>query len=234
MSRKVIPGIYRIRNTVNGKVYIGQSKDILRRFRQYYWETYDTKSTDRPIIQAMREFGYDRFEFAILTAGPKYVDVDARLEAEAEYIKRYNAQDPEYGYNTTTGGETGVLCPRQQSLIERYRRAIPAFEYNINTQTVMYYLTGAAGIARNYNTDKAIASHALNRGDVFMGNLYLIPAFRKDRYRIVDRKIAKLNAVLEKHGHVQNKHTQLAKNNFDRYMEAVEYIDTVAMEYGID
>ena len=65
----VICGIYMIRNKLNGKVYIGQSKNILKRWKYYDWAvktTCDYSGTKRFIVEEMRKCGMENFEFTVL------------------------------------------------------------------------------------------------------------------------------------------------------------------------
>ena len=57
-------GIYKITNKINGKIYIGQSNDIKRRFLEH---TYRDKL---PIDIAIKKYGKENFSFEILEECP--------------------------------------------------------------------------------------------------------------------------------------------------------------------
>ena len=108
MSTKV-SGIYKITNKLNGKVYIGQSKDIMHRFKYYQWSATTNSNyndTNREIIKDMRLYGLDNFEFEIIASGEEYAEsaID-RAMAEQFYINKYKSNNPKYGYNDSVGGE---------------------------------------------------------------------------------------------------------------------------------
>lgn len=71
MSEKIC-GIYKITNLVNGKVYIGQSIDIYRRWAQHkkigrnLSEDKYSRDYDKVLYRAMRKYGVDSFEFSIV------------------------------------------------------------------------------------------------------------------------------------------------------------------------
>lgn len=60
-------GIYKIENTVTGEVYIGQSRDIQKRWAAHK-SNYLAKSKVRkyPLYRDMRRYGIDKFTFTVL------------------------------------------------------------------------------------------------------------------------------------------------------------------------
>jgi hypothetical protein len=93
-------GIYQIINNANGKSYIGQSIDIDRRFRQHVINATNKKGRDygKPLYQAMRNFGMDKFEFIIL----EECTFNKLNEREIYYINKFISY--KNGYNGTPGG----------------------------------------------------------------------------------------------------------------------------------
>lgn len=94
-------GIYRIVNKLNGKSYIGQSKDIFRRYNDHYYN-----NGILYIDRIMQELGKDNFELEIL----HFCDPTDQQELdrlEEIYISIYNTSDPDYGYNISNGGTHG-------------------------------------------------------------------------------------------------------------------------------
>ena len=82
-------GVYKITNLVNGKVYIGASKNIERR----WWG--HKRSTDSPIHSDLETYGLDNFKFEVLLECPE----DMLCQWERDMIALYDADDPEKGYN---------------------------------------------------------------------------------------------------------------------------------------
>ncbi len=92
-------GIYMIRNVINGKVYIGQSKNI-------YWRWISHKSAlshnrcENPHFQfAWNKYGEDNFEFLVIELCDESM-LDCR---EIYWINKYDAVN--CGYNIKEGGE---------------------------------------------------------------------------------------------------------------------------------
>lgn len=82
---------------MNGKVYIGQSVDIHRRFREH-----KCYSTSKHLRNAFRLYGIEQFQFEII----EELDASELVERERYWIQYYNSTDPEFGYNSTDGGES--------------------------------------------------------------------------------------------------------------------------------
>lgn len=105
-----IAGIYSITNSVNGKKYVGQSKDIYTRWSQHRTDAYNENRPvyDHPLYKAIRRYGEDKFECKILETFDQTEDFrDALNKAEIKWIKdlgNYIGLNRN-GYNLTYGGE---------------------------------------------------------------------------------------------------------------------------------
>ena len=100
-------GIYKITNKLNGKVYIGQSRDIDARWRQHI-----NAKDNYAIHNAIKKYGKENFSFEVLLECP----ADMLDVWERDMIALYNCMSP-HGYNLTEGGEG-------QHLSEEHKRKI--------------------------------------------------------------------------------------------------------------
>lgn len=93
-------GIYKIVNTFNGKIYIGQSKHIRERWSEHKKELRRNKHKNEYLQRAWNKYGEDSFKHEVI----ELCSEDMLDERECYYIKLYNTLNPKYGYNLTTGG----------------------------------------------------------------------------------------------------------------------------------
>lgn len=86
--------IYLITNTINGKVYVGQTKlSITERFKEHC-----RPSKKTAICNSIQKYGAENFTIKLL----EECEIDMLDERETHYIKQYNSY--EEGYNNTIGG----------------------------------------------------------------------------------------------------------------------------------
>lgn len=113
--------IYKITNTVNNKVYIGQTiRAIEERFSRHLAEA--RNHTNRPLYDSMNHYGYDKFCVEQIVEAP-----DEQLnELEAFYISKYNSTDRFIGYNLTTGGDSYRVCLSEEAEARRVAKIAAA------------------------------------------------------------------------------------------------------------
>lgn len=102
--------VYQITNLVNGKVYIGQTNDIHRRWQEHKHD----KRKNKPIHNAIQKYGQDNFKIDILYYGPYYNRV------EKNWISLLDSQNPNKGYNITSGGQDSYGEDNPASTITEY------------------------------------------------------------------------------------------------------------------
>ena len=91
-------GIYKYQNKLNGKIYIGQSTDIERRYQQHLWDAEKRPEQGTGIDLAINKYGINNFTFEIIEqCNPEQLD-----ERERFWIEYFNSYTE--GYNRTPGG----------------------------------------------------------------------------------------------------------------------------------
>src|ERR1035441_2464846 len=91
--RQKICGVYLWTNLINGKMYVGVSIDIKKRWTQHKTES---KTSKRYFYRAIRKYGIDNFNKTILETFDVY-DRDKLKEREDYFINYYDSLNK--GYN---------------------------------------------------------------------------------------------------------------------------------------
>ena len=95
-------GIYKIMNKLNGKVYVGQSVDIVERWKQHGYKAFNQNEIayNSAIHAAFRKYGIENFELTVLEECA-VCDLDER---ERYWIETLGSLTPN-GYNILIGGQ---------------------------------------------------------------------------------------------------------------------------------
>jgi group I intron endonuclease len=106
---KNIVSIYKITNTLNGKIYIGFDICYPKRIKQHYNDSQRGKNS--PLCNDIREYGWDNFskELIYQSWDPFY----CLKIMENYFIIEYNSYVD--GYNRTLGGNGSLGSPRPKS-----------------------------------------------------------------------------------------------------------------------
>ena len=136
--------IYIITNSVNDKVYIGQTIQSLKRRWEEHYRTGSSKSErSMSIKRAIRKYGKESFQIKELEKC-KVEELDRR---EIYYISLYNSYRD--GYNSTPGGKTSVkglklTDEQQQESCELYKLGFSlreiSKEYNVDKTTIKHII----------------------------------------------------------------------------------------------
>lgn len=111
-------GIYKITNLINNKCYIGQSRNIKRRFSNHKSDAFNKKSNqyNYPLYRAIRKYGIDNFLFEII----EECEIDKLSEREQFWILYYKSNNNKFGYNQTliTDYQSGFIKLNKTKLLE--------------------------------------------------------------------------------------------------------------------
>lgn len=103
MPYKKRAGVYQIRNTVTGKVYIGSSVSVYARKSAHFHYLKGNKHKNEKLQNSFNKYGQESFVFEVL----EYVeDVTKLAEREQYYIDLYNAS--EKGYNILAKADSSL------------------------------------------------------------------------------------------------------------------------------
>lgn len=93
-------GIYYIKCLVNNKIYIGQSKNIRKRFNVHKFYLRNDKNGNPYLQSAWNKYGENNFEFVVI----EFCNEEILSEKEIYYIEKYKSMYNENGYNICPGG----------------------------------------------------------------------------------------------------------------------------------
>lgn len=99
-------GIYCITNTVNNKKYIGQSRNIEKRWQSHTGDLKKDKHSNRYLQNSWSTYGAVAFTFAIIELCTK----EELTERENHWMAVYNTLDRIHGYNLREAGDTSNVC----------------------------------------------------------------------------------------------------------------------------
>ena len=66
MAKERVVGIYKITNKINGKSYIGQSNNIIRRISEHKSESYRQHEINKVLQKAIKKDGIQNFDFDVI------------------------------------------------------------------------------------------------------------------------------------------------------------------------
>ena len=98
-------------NKINGKVYIGQTNNLKRRWRNSGVE-YTSQKTSI-IGKAFIKYGWDNFEHIVIKEDLSFEEAN---ELEIALIEKYDSRNPEKGYNIREGGNKKLAESAKEKL----------------------------------------------------------------------------------------------------------------------
>jgi group I intron endonuclease len=99
-----IPAVYQIKNLLNGKVYIGGTKNYYQRVKGHIHKAKHGKDITLKIVSALIKHGVENFEFSIIESLP--CDIELIAQREQYWIDKLNSHKDNSGYN---------MCPLARS-----------------------------------------------------------------------------------------------------------------------
>lgn len=115
--------IYKVTNSLNGKVYVGMTKHDLAFRRMKHIGDARRSSSGSIFHAAIRKYGVDAFIWEVIDRAGSMEELKTK---EKEWILKVNSRCPE-GYNLTEGGD-GVVSPSECTLLKRSRSVLMRYE----------------------------------------------------------------------------------------------------------
>lgn len=101
MKKEKVCGIYCIENLINGKKYVGLSRNINQRLCNHKTHLNGGYHINEHLQSSWNKYGKENFKFYIV----EVCNENVLKEREIFYIKEYQTSNRLYGYNKTSGGD---------------------------------------------------------------------------------------------------------------------------------
>lgn len=174
--------IYIITNSINDKVYIGQTiQPLALRWQGHCRPGFSKNEQNMKIKRAIRKYGKENFTIKEL----EKCLVSELDEKEIYYISLYNSYNK--GYNSTKGGKSGskglkLSLEQQDDCLELYKLG-----FSLRT------------IAKEFNVDKATVKHIIEINNIKLRTTRTYKYSQKDREAILeDTKSLNRKEVMKK------------------------------------
>lgn len=102
--------IYKMTNTINDKVYIGQSINVKSRFIRHKYELRNNKHINSHLQNSFKFYGENSFTSEIIDEATSLKELNIK---EKYWIEYYKSNDPKFGYNMTSGGHKDFIITEE-------------------------------------------------------------------------------------------------------------------------
>jgi len=114
--------IYVLTNKNNGKKYIGQTKNIIRRINEYKTrKVFSNKKYNYTIMRIINKIGFHNFSFEVIDDAFSKKELSRK---EKYYILYFNTTNPEFGYNSRLGDLKGCLNQTTKELMSKSHKGL--------------------------------------------------------------------------------------------------------------
>ena len=220
--------VYKITNKINNKIYIG----ITTRTLNERWNEHKNRILERTshLYSALRVYGIENFTIESIDENAQ--TKEELYELEKYYIKLYNSNNPDFGYNATIGGEgVRTIDLDGEEIVRLYKNGNSsttiAKMYNVSENTITRYLK-KNGITPNWNVDEELNQYLIEQ--------YLIPRTVQDLIKETGKSKDSISRVLRQHGVKRHSFRKSHENIADIYYDYVKgdiTIDQICQKYSI-
>lgn len=170
--KKKVCGIYAITNQVNGKVYVGKSISVYRRWNEHTYDLNKNKHGNEYLQNAWNKYGMENFLFEVI----EECEETLLHTRELYWISQFNCLDRELGYNLREEDENRKMSPEskqrlREKTLEHYNRLVEegyyiTILYNLNTGEQKEYTTIEE--AKNNSSVKSSKNTNFLKGEVLV------------------------------------------------------------------
>lgn len=197
--------IYKIRNLLNGKVYIGQSVDLYKRLKEHKYNFYKKKL--HPLYNAINKYGIENFEFNVIEHVKDITKLD---EKEQYWIAYYKSNSRDFGYNLRLDCRTNRGCKHTEEHKLKISNKLKAFYSDLIKRERLINLRKGKinSIIHRERMSEAQKGRKLSKERCIQRSTIAKKLWNKPEYR------KKMSLV-----HTGNKHTEETKNKISLKMK---------------
>ena len=118
------------------KIYIGQSRNIYKRWYQHTYTLNSKQHRNSYLQRAWNKYGQDSFKFEVIDK----CNIDTLDDKEQYYIQKFNSMDKDYGFNLDSGGQHPKLSSETVKKLKRVSGK-PVVQFDIYGNEVAKYQT---------------------------------------------------------------------------------------------
>lgn len=176
-------GIYKILNKITNKIYVGYSRNLMKRQYYHLYLLKRNKHHNEYLQNSFNKYGINNFSFEILEECHKEVLV----EKEDYWCKLLNAHNFEYGYNIEpTGSSTNKSERTITKLLEsNKRKRIPIV---VTYNNVLREFESISQFCKEFNFRNSSINRCLKKGNSYL-HLYDIRYKDKANNNRVDNRL---------------------------------------------
>lgn len=104
-KKSLMPGIYKITCIENGKVYIGQSRNVIERIKDHKRRLANNTHDNKHLQNSWNKYSATKFKFEIIeTCGASFEELNER---EIYWMNVFDSLNKDVGFNIASGGGNG-------------------------------------------------------------------------------------------------------------------------------
>lgn len=196
-----MPYIYKIINSVNGKLYIGKTSHntIQERLLEHIEDSQKTNIKNRPLYNAFRKYGVNNFSIELIEEVANDVIACEREAYWIDKLRTYVKFHDSNGYNATLGGDGRRL----------YDYKLLAQEY-LNLGTIK-------AVCKKYDCDEKPVQQACHEYGI---QIKIAP--NQQKIQRIDKfgNIVEYNSITEAARDIPNKDVETARKNISRALNS--------------
>ena len=157
--------VYKHTNLKNGKVYVGITKQDLKR----RWQNGKGYVDNNYFYSSIKKNGWDNFEHELLFDNLSKIKAQQK---EIELIKKFKSNDRKFGYNMSKGGETASENFKKKIGKENHKsRRIRVLDANTKKLLKIYDSQTQASVELEINR-KGITKNCLGKSKTYKGFIF--------------------------------------------------------------